>query len=442
MNSKFIISRLQRDSNLKELLRNSGVQYIAGIFTILLTLAQQMSTASILGALDYGRFAVVIGSTTLIMLIVDVRTWELGTKLFVRPILDKSYTEIVRTLTWLVLVDAVIGTIGSFLLVLLAEPLAFYFLKMPELDWLVRLYGLSIPFRLIGTGGSIALLRLYNRFDWLAIKSVVFAVVRLVLITGAALLGLGLTGVIIGAILIEVLNTIIILMMTLFLYQREMHVTRLIDLNRPQNFNEGRSLLVQLWISATLKGLQLETLIPITALMTSPVQVGLLRVALDIGDLINKLVAPLVVVFSSVIVKLYEEKLFTAFKAYIRQVFLLLSGLTLPFTFGIIFGGPFIFPLVLPDFEGVTPVAALVAIGYGVNVLFMWLRPAIMAMDLVWQQNIVGFVLTSITIIGVALLSSYYGGLGSAVSLTAFMSIHNAVLFILFQRKLQQTSHF
>jgi O-antigen/teichoic acid export membrane protein len=437
------IARLRRDSNLVELLRNSGLLYVSGVFSIALTFIQQITTANRLGAADYGRFAVVLGSSALLLLILDARTWELGTKLLARPMLEKAHEEIVRIMTWLLLIDALVGLLGVFLVIFFASPIADYLLKAPDLDWLVRVYGLSLIFRSIGGGGAVALVRLYDRFDWLSIKSVGYALVRLVLISGAAFLGFGMLGVVVGAVLCEIINALAMIIMTYALWRRQMPAARLIDLRKPQCFREGRRLMIDLWVSATLKGLQLETLIPLTALLTQPAQVGLLRTGMDITDLISKLTAPLTIVLSPAVIKAFEQGGRVALLRLVKQAALLLSLLSAPFVAGIIVLGPLLFPRLLQSgYEGVAGVASLLAVGFGINAVFLWLRPAVIALSMVREQNVVAVAGALFSTLGLIVLAPAHGAMGSAFVVSAMLAGSAfALAAILFNRLLKPRVH-
>src|SRR5262249_44243299 len=148
--------RLQvtNDSNLKNMLRHSGMMYISGLLSTLFIIIQEILTARTIGPDDYGRFATVVGVSSLIILIVDVRTWELGTKMLVRPLLDKDYDEAVRITTWLSIVDLLTGVISVFAMVAFSGVIATQLLRAPDLYWIVILYTLSLPFRMLANGIS------------------------------------------------------------------------------------------------------------------------------------------------------------------------------------------------------------------------------------------------------------------------------------------------
>jgi O-antigen/teichoic acid export membrane protein len=433
-----LLSRARRDSNLEDLLRHSGVLYVGGVVSALLTIAQQLTTARSLGSANYGLLATVVGTSALVMLIFDVRTWEVGTKLLVRPILDKAYHEAARVVTWLLLTDLTLGALTASLLFLSAQSVATHLLKSSDLDALVRLYTVSIPFRFLSLGIAGAVLRIFDRFDWLAIKSVVYALLRLILMSGPALLNLGLAAVMIGAIIGEILNALALIVMAWAIMRREMPGTRLFDLAKPQSFVEGRRLMGQLWIGATLKGLQLETFIPLLALLTSPMQVGLFRVGMDITDVITKLVTPVSVVVSPSVIKVYEQETRPGFLRYIKQIFLVLAALTAPAVVGIVAFGPWAFPRLLgEDYTGIAGVVDLLAVGYGINAVALWIRPALVALGRIHEQNMIGLIVLLISSVTLIVLAPIHGAVGGAIAMSGFFGIYAGLSFLIFQRGLQ-----
>ncbi len=431
------VARIRRDRNLTGLLRNSGIMYASGIITIALTFIQQIVTARLLGPADYGRLATVLGSSAFLLLLLDVRTWELGTKLLARPVLDNAHDESVRIINWLIVVDLFLGLLGALLLLLAADWVATDLMKAPDLVGLVRLYAISLPFKQVGSGGPLALVRLRDRFDWLSIKSVFYAGARLLLLAGPALLGFGLVGVVVGAIIAEFINMASQMLMYVLLW-RKMPNTRLIDLTRPAQFAEGSRLLINLWFSATLQALQLETFVPITALLTSPAAVGILRSAYDVSNLINSLIQPISIVLSPGIIKTYELSPGSEFRRLLKQATAILSVMVIPLTLGIVFLGPLVLPRILgPAYEGVGTAAAFFAIGFGVNAVFSWLRPVVVAMKLIREQNILSLISVVISTAGLLFVAPRYGAEGSALVVGGTIAIYALVLFVVIRRRVR-----
>lgn len=432
-----MLDRIRSDGNLKDLLRNSGMLYVAGGVSIALTFLQQITTANLIGVEDYGRFAAIMGSGMLLLLLVDFRTWEAAAKLLARSFVEKDHDESASIMTWLSVVDVISGMIATILLFLLADFIAITMLQAPELAPLVRLYALLVPLRLYARGVPNTVIRLYGRFDWLSVKSIVYAILRLVFITGLALLGYGLPGVIIGAVVADLLHTIMLYWMTWALWRRNTNQNTFIRFVRPRCFHEGLRLMRDLWIGATLKGLQLETFIPILALLTNPTQVGLYRVGLDIAQLVSRLMEPFSVVIQPTLIQLYEQQSLWKFTRYIKQATVIALVIITPFVLGIILLGPLAFPLLLDDdFAGVAPVASLLVVGFGFSAVFLWLRPAIVALNIVQAQNTISFAALVCSLIGLVFAASY-GAVGAAFVMAAFLIGYSFASLLLFLWRLK-----
>lgn len=421
-----LTSAIRNDSNLRDLLRHSGIMYASGLVSTLLITIQQISTAYLIGPADYGRLATVLGSGLLVMLIVDVRTWELGTKLLARPILERDYQESARVITWLTSADILTGLISALIVFVFARLIAIHLLQAPELEWLVGLYTLSIPFRMLANGIARTSLRMYNRFGLLSAKSIVYGAARIVLMSGAALLGLGLQGVIIGAILAEVIGALMLLVMQVWIMRRELPGAKLIDFRKPRQFSEGIRMMGGLWFSATLAGLQVETFVPLLALLTTPTQVGLFRSGLDIAETIEKLLIPFMLVLFPQIIQSYEQKPQSELIRLIKQASILMALLTLPFTLGIIFFGPIIFPHLLGEgYSQTATVASFIASGFTIYGILMWTRPVLIAFNCIRELNWMSIAVVLGSVVSLVIVAPAFGAIGSAAVRGSAMILQN-----------------
>jgi len=283
---KSYIRTIQKDKNLISLLRDSGMLYVAGIFSIGLTFLQQMTTARWLGAEAFGQFATIVSSGTIIFLLIDFRTREVSTRYFAEY--EDDPDELASIATVLLSLDIVVGIIGIFLLYFSADLISVYLLHDPSLSAYVRVFSIILPFRLVAAGVTTASLRLFNYFGILSIKSVIYGLLRISLISGLVFLGYGLKGAIIGLIISECIHGI--LMLSLFFIVSYQHLGILpIRFVKPQAFASFPKMLMNLWLGETLQGLQAEMIFPILAFMTNPEVIGIIKVAHSIAELIQRL---------------------------------------------------------------------------------------------------------------------------------------------------------
>jgi O-antigen/teichoic acid export membrane protein len=411
----------QHDISFKSLIRYSSVIYSAGFISILLTTVQQLTTAGLLGAGDYGRLAAVVSSSAFIMLLIDVRTWELGAKFLARPILDRDHSEISQMVSWLILLDLVTGLVGAAILIIFAQPIAEHLLKSTSFTAYIRLYALTMPFQLIGLGVLRTVIRLYEYFNWLAVKSVIYAGFRLILLSGIALFGFGFTGVLSGVVFSEILNTLVMIWMVKRIYLKEIPDAKLIDFTKPRQFDAVRRMIGDLWLGATLKGIQLETFIPIMALLTNPTQVGIVRTGIDLSGLVIRLTDPIMIVLMPMIMKSAEQDSRTKFIGLLKKGTGFVASLVLPFM-GALLGLSYVgIPRLLgSDFAGVDEIVVILLLGSGFNVLFLWLRPAIVALDCIRSQNILSIILTGLSMMGMFILIPSHEAIGGAMILSSY----------------------
>lgn len=422
---------------MKELLVNSGLLYASGFFSILLTFIQQITTANRLGPTDYGRFAIVLSSSFLVTVIMDFRTWELGAKLLAVPIEQQQHQESVRIISWLNLIELLSGVVGGLLVFALAHPIAVYLLQAPDVDWLVRLYALSIPFRVITMGILGVIPRLFDHFDWLAAKSVAYAFLRLILISGAAWLGFGLPGVVMAAVITEVAHLVMLIVMALVIKRQHLPHTPLIDLIRPQQFSEARKMIGAFWLNSTLLGIHIYAFIPAMALFTTPTQIGLFRSGMDIAELIDRAVQPLLLVIWPKIITLYAPEHPGAFRRYLLQAAGLMNLVCLPLMVGIMLGIPLLLPHILSNegFKGVVPVAVALTFGYGIYLSQFWTRPAIITTGLIGFQNWHTFALLIVSLALLIWLTPQQGAFGGALARMSFLVLSSLSSILLLQSK-------
>jgi O-antigen/teichoic acid export membrane protein len=432
-----LLARLRADQNLMRMLKHSGILYAAGGISSLLISLQQITTAIAIGPEAYGRFATIVGISALAMLIADVRTWEVAGKLYARPVLDSDYDELARLTTWLTLVDLLTSAAAALIILLLAAPIATWLLDAPQAAGAVALFTFSLPFRMIANGAVRTLMRMYDRFNWLSVKSLVYALSRLLLITGAALLGADLTGIVLAAVLAEVIGGLTIIVMGVWVYRQHMPGARLIDLRRPRQWNDGKRLIRGLWLSATLWGLEVEMYVPLLALLTSPAQVGLFRSGLDIAETIEKLLVPFMLVLFPQVTRSYEQDTRPRFLRIIWQSMGLMAALTLPVLVGILLAGPFIIPRLLgPGYEGAHTVASLIAVGFTAYGLLMWTRPAMVALNRIRDLNLIGLVSISVSATLLVIFAPVYGAIAAAAVRGGAMVGQYSVSAWLFRREM------
>jgi O-antigen/teichoic acid export membrane protein len=237
----------------------------------------------------------------------------------------------------------------------------------------------------------------------------------------------------------EIVGAVVLLVMEWRIIRIEMPGTRLVNFGRPRQFREGLKMMRELWLSATLWGLELEMYIPFLALLSSPEQVGIFRSGVDIAETIEKLLVPFMLVLFPQIVKSYEQDSRPQFLRLTRQSGWLMALLTVPFTLGIMFLGPIFLPRLLSDrYAGVATVATLIAIGYTAYGIFMWTRPALVALSRIRALNLIGMGMIGVAALTLLVSLPTFGAIGAAGVRGGSMILQYGISFLVFRRIIAQ----
>jgi O-antigen/teichoic acid export membrane protein len=185
---------LLNDPVYRRVVSNSSWLLSASTLTTVLISVQGIIMARALGAEQYGILALITGYTTYVNHFVDSRVWEAAIKFVIQYRETGELAKATATVKLCYLVDAVTGSAGFVILLLTAEWAGRTFVKDPFAAGFIRFYALSMLIA-IPIGTSSALLRIQDRFDWLAYQEAGVAVLRLagvivVLILGGRIMGL------------------------------------------------------------------------------------------------------------------------------------------------------------------------------------------------------------------------------------------------------------
>lgn len=428
-----LLSKIREDAHIHNLLQASGILYAGALIALALLLIQQFGLANLLGSSDYGRLAIIVSSGLLIMLFLDFRTWEMGIKLLTTEITNQSFIQVVRLLNWLVGIELITGLIGMVLLFACAELLASRVLNIPGLDSLIRLYALSLPFRVVADGVTSTVPRVYNEFKWVAYKTVSNNFFRLILMVALVKLGYGLSGAVIGALISDVINFLVVMVIARGILKREMPGIRLIDRTPPKQQSTGYRMMADYWVVSSLVGLNQQAVIPFIGILSSASQVGLFRVGLDIAQFIDKLVAPITLGVTPQIMRVYEHEEWGVFTRHVKRTSFLFFLAVAPMTLAIIVLGPTLFPKLLHDeiYGLLPPVASIISVGYAITVAITpWTRPALIAIGYSRLQSIAMLLQTAMMFVMLWWLTPLYGALGAAIAISASMAFFS--VFYLF----------
>lgn len=427
-----LIQRVRRDPMLDELVRSSSVLYVAGVVSVGLLLLQQATTARYLGATDFGRLATALGFVMIASLVVDIRSWELGTRLLAAPLDRHDVDEATVTYTWILRTELLAGLLGAVVAVAAAPAVAEIALDGSDAGLVVVLAPMVL-LRQVSLGVGAATLRMLDRFPWLAWRSMANAVIRLVLVAGAAFLGWSVYSVAAGLVLSEIVAAVSIVLLADRAF-RARHGRGLLTRTRLEERSGPRQLVRSLWASATIKSLHVESFLPVAAAFTSSAQIGVLRTGLDVGQLTQQATAPVTMVMSPRLVLLAgkghtgkdgssaDVQLLDRYLHRVRRVLLVLSVAAA--LIGAVVVVAILPTYVGPGFEDLEIVGLLVVSGLAVSAATQWVRPVLVGLDRVGAQNRLGIVTGLASIAALPWVVSEHGAVGAAADMLVFLVVY------------------
>lgn len=166
------------DKTLNRLLRNAGLLLSGNIGAAVAGFVAVVLAARILGPLDFGRLALMSSYILVVDRLVNFQSWQALIKYGADFIVSGSEDKLKRVLKFGTLLDAGSAAIGTAIAAGGAILLGHLREWDPQTIWLTVAYSGVILFHISGT--PISILRLYNRFDLLAIQQIVPPIGRLI----------------------------------------------------------------------------------------------------------------------------------------------------------------------------------------------------------------------------------------------------------------------
>jgi O-antigen/teichoic acid export membrane protein len=281
------------DAFLRRLIRNSSWGIASAAVELVVTVAETTLAARFLGPADYGRVALVIAPIVSIKRLVDVRAWEGVTRYLAEFVETRQPALALATLELALLADAVVGLVAFGIAVAGAGFVSARVLRQPDLQGPVAWYALTLLATMF-SGTAEAVLRVFDRFRDLAIRSVVQAVWHLGLMATVLLLGMRVHGLVLAYLVSNVAGAGLLAFLAARQVRRRLWEarprTRLADL-RPY-------LKEMLWftVHTALRGaLKINRQLDILVLgyFRPPTEVGYYRVARRLATSVQELTDPL-----------------------------------------------------------------------------------------------------------------------------------------------------
>jgi len=419
---------LHPEARVQRLLRNATWLFSGNAIASLCGFGQAVVLGRALGVDTYGLLAVIMAFVTTVNQIVDIRMWESVTK-FVGDFHERGDHGRARaTVKLAYLIDIATGII-AFLLVCVLAPLAVHrFLHGRVAAEDVILFAGTLLVATVNDT-SMALLRVFDRFDWLSAERVASAIVRLLALWAVAAATGRLTPVLAVYVAVELGRGIVLLLLGL-------RATRhALTAPGPDHLGAVKDRLGAFWrftlnnAATTVLALitrQVDILI-LTALRP-PAEVGLFRMAKNFGQLILRLSDPVYHAIYPELVRLVTNAP-REIGAFIRRSMRVVLVLVIPAgLFLIVAAGPVLELAVGRDFAAAAGPLRIVVLGALLHAGFLWARPLALARGRSHLSTIAHAAGAVVLVAASYLLVPRLGAIGSALTFVASSAATVAIL--------------
>jgi O-antigen/teichoic acid export membrane protein len=402
---------------IRRILSNAGILLFGNVIGLVVGLVQGIVLARYLGPGDLGIFALVTTLTATVNLLLDSRVWETAITFITKFREEGNPAKAAAIVKLCYAIDLAAGLVGFLVVFSLADTLAHALLKDDTAAPLIRLFSVSL---LLGVpvGTSSALLRIADRFRWLASLNAGISLLKLVLVLIVVAAGGRLHG-----ILVAVLGTSLVHAVLLFIVSTRAAVT--LDLppwhRQPVKLLAGQYRRVlgfagysNLVATSRMITSRADTLI--LGWLASPADVGVYRLARTISDPLTSLIGPLLNAMYPEFSSLAARRDFVSMRALPKTLSLGIGAIILPVCiFFTVTVGPIVPLLFGGAYTQAAPLAQIM-VWQLVWTLVSWVPPLLLALEknqtltlMAWADALAYLILLSV-------LVPIYGSFGAAVA--------------------------
>ncbi len=159
-------------------LRNAGIVGVGKAAQGVVSLLALALAARQLGVETFGHLALIHALVFGLSQVLRFQTWQAVLKFGAYALEQADGARLSRLVHFTFTLDMLAAAIGVVVTLLLARTAAQWFALPEEQAWLAQVYGVSIAFMLL-TPTQLGVLRLFNRFDLVALQTIIGPLVRL-----------------------------------------------------------------------------------------------------------------------------------------------------------------------------------------------------------------------------------------------------------------------
>lgn len=412
------------DVSFRRLLKNAGILLSGNLGAALFDLVTLALTARALGPEAFGVLILIQTYVRVVDALVNFQSWQAIIKYGADSIVAKNHNDfksLIKFGTLMDLVSAVIGAaIGAMGVLLVSRWMEW---DVQEI-FLAQIYCIVIAFNLIGT--PTAVLRLYDRFKWLAAQQVSVSILKMILVIILFALGADF----LAFLVVWIVMAIIDYMSLIVLGWRELKTQgyEKILLSRVRDIRSKHAGIVKFMVTTNLSssirlGAKEFDVLLVGALIGSA-SAGIYKIAKQFGNIPPRLGGPLQQSIYPDLAKLWASGSIEKFRNFIFRIGFLsgLAGLGIWLVF-VVAGELILDVTVGREFSEAYPVLLVYMIGYCIFMFGISFRPAILSIGHPERILLIYTISTVVYFIFLVLLLDKMGIMGAAYAQIIFHSI-------------------
>jgi O-antigen/teichoic acid export membrane protein len=405
------VDRLRRNPLTRRMIRNSSYVFSANTLSAILSMAQSVLAARLLGVEAFGILGAITQFASVINRITSFRMSELVVS-YIGEFTSEGKKEHSAAIFKVAGLTEIVSAILAFLILVALAPLGAKILaKDPSTVSIFILYGFSVLANLFAESAT-GLLQIFDRFRTIAIVTVLQGMVTLILILLAFLMEGALYEVVLAYLVGKIVWAGLISLMALKTAKDEWGGEWW---KSPVSLIMGRKKdLVRFAISTNLSGtINLVTrdsdILWLSAL-SNPLQVGYYKVP----------VTPLISTTYREVAREIAGKSWANVRYLLRSGSLIAGVWTVPASVGLLILGPWLVLIYGEEFSPAYPIILVLLIGVIAVNIFYWNRSVLLPLGMPDFPTKVGFIAAVIQIIGMILLVPRGGALAMAGMMSFF----------------------
>jgi O-antigen/teichoic acid export membrane protein len=379
------VRRVLADHGVRSLGRRGGILLSGQIAAGVLTVAIAILLARALGPSDYGRYALITATVTIVYQVIDVRIWEATTR-FAGDYLARGERLRARAVMELSLpVNLAGGLLATALLALFASLIAKHIVKDPGLAGAVMIFAGVAPFVAMQTA-STAVFRIFDRLARLAVLTTLVPAVRLIGVAVALALDGGIEAILVASLAAEATGGLVYALLA----RREISsriptgvgTRRRLASIRPELSRMGRFLAASN-ATGSLRLLNQQLDVVLAGVLATPAVAGMLKVAHTFTTPLTLLGRPFFQAIYPDLVRDFARRRFREVEALLRPATAAMLLFLAPAAVAIAATAPILVSLLVGEGFDQAPLTIVPLIaGALINAVLFWPYPAALALGM------------------------------------------------------------